>query len=96
MRLFMLDRVVVGSLHGCRAWLAIPVCMARTALLSLLTAAPADCAAAAIMRGLLADMGGAQWRVREAAALAMADLLQGRRWAELQPTFEELWGMTLR
>jgi hypothetical protein len=48
------------------------------------------------MRGLLADMGGAQWRVREAASLAMADLLQGRRWAELQPTFEELWGMTLR
>ena len=62
----------------------------------------ADCGAnaadraAAIMRGLLADMGGAQWRVREAASLAMADLLQGRRWAELQPTFEELWGMTLR
>jgi proteasome component ECM29 len=48
------------------------------------------------MRGLLVDMGGAQWRVREAASLAMADLLQGRRWAELQPTFEELWGMTLR
>lgn len=31
---------------------------------------------AAIMRALLADMGGGQWRVREAASLAMADLLQ--------------------
>ena len=52
--------------------------------------------AAAIMLGLLADMGGAQWRVREAAALAMGDLLQGRRWAELQPHIEQLWLMTLR
>lgn len=30
----------------------------------------------AIMTALLADMGGGQWRVREAASLAMGDLLQ--------------------
>ncbi|EFN52702.1 hypothetical protein CHLNCDRAFT_138705 [Chlorella variabilis] len=50
----------------------------------------------AIMRALLVDLGGGQWRVREAAALAMGDLLQGRRWGELQPHFEQLWVMTLR
>jgi hypothetical protein len=50
----------------------------------------------AIMKALLADMGGGQWRVREAASLATADLLQGRRWEELAPHFEALWGMTLR
>lgn len=108
------------------------------------------------MKALLADIGGAQWRVRESAALAMADLLQasqpravavgsalvwsgcfsqlhvrdisragrgrpgigpeeasglhrsaakllavalllqGRRWGELQPHFGGLWEMTLR
>lgn len=31
---------------------------------------------AAIMKALLADIGGSQWRVRESAALALADLLQ--------------------
>lgn len=30
------------------------------------------------MKALLADMGGGQWRVREAASLAMGDLLQVR------------------
>lgn len=51
---------------------------------------------AAIMKALLADMGGSQWRVREAAAAATTDLLQGRRWPQLQPHFEQLWSMTLR
>ncbi|PSC71704.1 proteasome-associated ECM29-like protein [Micractinium conductrix] len=50
----------------------------------------------AIMKALLADLGGGQWRVREAAALAMSDLLQGRRWDELAPHFAALWEMTLR
>ncbi|GAB4815511.1 hypothetical protein N2152v2_002557 [Parachlorella kessleri] len=50
----------------------------------------------AIMAGLLKDMGSSQWRVREAAAVAMGDLLQGRRWEELQPQFEQLWTMTFR
>jgi proteasome component ECM29 len=48
------------------------------------------------MRSLLSDLGGGQWRVREAAAAALSDLLQGRRWAELAPHFEALWTMTLR
>lgn len=48
------------------------------------------------MKALLSDLGGGQWRVREAAALAMSDLLQGRRWQELQPHFAALWAMTLR
>jgi hypothetical protein len=48
------------------------------------------------MKALLADMGGSQWRVREAAAAATADLLQGRRWPQLRPHFEQLWSMTLR
>lgn len=50
----------------------------------------------AIMSALLADLGAAQWRVRESAALATGDLLQGRRWEELAPHFGLLWDMTLR
>lgn len=48
---------------------------------------PCPAACAAIMKALLADIGGAQWRVRESAALAMADLLQASpgRWQGICP-----------
>ncbi|KAG1660153.1 hypothetical protein FOA52_007810 [Chlamydomonas sp. UWO 241] len=49
-----------------------------------------------IMRELLREMGGRLWRNRQAACAALADLLQGRRFAELAPHLEEVWTMTLR
>ena len=45
---------------------------------------------------LLQEMGGRLWRSREASCTAMADLLQGRRWAQVQPHLEEVWTMALR
>ena len=50
----------------------------------------------AIVRDLLKDLGGRLWRSREAAAAALADALQGRRWAALAPHFGECWTMALR
>ena len=50
----------------------------------------------AIMASLLVDLGANQWRVREAAAGAMGDLLQGRHWEEVAPHFASLWEMTFR
>ena len=35
----------------------------------------------AVARELLREMGGRLWRNRQAACAALADLLQGRRWA---------------
>jgi proteasome component ECM29 len=49
-----------------------------------------------VAAALIADIGGAQWRAREAGALAAADLLQGRRWDALAPHFSKLWEMTFR
>ncbi|MEW5319235.1 MAG: hypothetical protein WDW38_010400 [Sanguina aurantia] len=49
-----------------------------------------------IIAELLREMGGRQWRNRQAACGALADLVQGRRWAELCPHFGEVWSMMLR
>lgn len=51
---------------------------------------------AAIIKELLQEMGGRLWRNRQAACAALADLLQGRRWPELQQHFHKVWSMTLR
>lgn len=50
----------------------------------------------AVCAALITDMGSNQWKVREAAALAAADVIQGRRWPELRPHFASLWGAALR
>ena len=49
-----------------------------------------------IMGSLLKDMTGSQWRIRESAAAAAADAIQGRRWEEIQPYFEKLWSVSFR
>ena len=50
----------------------------------------------AVMRDLLAELGSRLWRHRQAACLAAADLLQGRRWPALAAHFAALWEMALR
>ncbi|KAK9834910.1 hypothetical protein WJX81_007994 [Elliptochloris bilobata] len=50
----------------------------------------------AVAAELLREMGGRLWRSREAACAALADLLQGRRWAEVRPHLANMWGMVLR
>lgn len=49
-----------------------------------------------ILPELLREMGGRLWRNREAAALALSDLLQGRRWQDVKSRFEEIWTMAFR
>ncbi|KAJ9518457.1 hypothetical protein QJQ45_018491 [Haematococcus lacustris] len=58
--------------------------------------AAVDAAFPAIMADLLKELGGRLWRSRQAAAAAMADLLQGRRWVELQGHLAQVWTMTFR
>lgn len=50
----------------------------------------------AILKELLKEMGGRLWRNREAASLALADLLQGRRWPEVKQWLEQIWGLAFR
>jgi proteasome component ECM29 len=50
----------------------------------------------AVMKELLKEVGNRLWRNRESACLAIADLMQGRRWAELGAHLEEIWTMALR
>lgn len=50
----------------------------------------------AVMRELLDSLAARPWRARQASCLAMADLLPGRRWPLLTPTFGELWEVALR
>lgn len=49
-----------------------------------------------VMRELLDSLAARPWRARQAACLAMADLLPGRRWPLLAPNFGELWEVALR
>ena len=50
----------------------------------------------AVMKELLSSLGARSWRARQAACLATADLLPGRRWQVLQPHFSALWDAALR
>lgn len=49
-----------------------------------------------ILRELLKEMGGRLWRNREAASLALADLLQGRRWQDVRQWLEQIWTVAFR
>ena len=49
-----------------------------------------------ILKELLKEMAGRLWRNREAASLALADLLQGRRWPEVKGHLEQIWTMAFR
>ncbi|GMH36012.1 hypothetical protein BSKO_03880 [Bryopsis sp. KO-2023] len=50
----------------------------------------------AIMKELLREMGSRLWRNRESSCRAMADLIQGRKWAELGIYMTDIWSMALR
>ena len=50
----------------------------------------------AIMEELLAECGGRQWRARQSSASALAELLSGRRFAEVEPYLERVWTVSLR
>lgn len=43
-----------------------------------------------ILKVLTKDMTRQQWRVRESAALAMSDILQGTEWADIREMFEAI------
>lgn len=47
------------------------------------------------IRSLLCDMGARLWRVRQAGAAGLTDLLAGRRWGQLAPHMEQVgvWGV---
>ncbi|CAK9863286.1 unnamed protein product, partial [Sphagnum jensenii] len=49
-----------------------------------------------IMEDLLVQAGSRLWRSRESACLALADLLQGRRFSEVGKYLERLWIMAFR
>lgn len=49
-----------------------------------------------ILRLLVKDMTGPLWRVRESAAFAAADAIQGRTWSEVKDHFQGLWISCLR
>lgn len=50
----------------------------------------------AIMEDLIKEAGSRLWRSREAAALALTDLLPSRRFEEVKPYLGDLWVMGLR
>jgi proteasome component ECM29 len=44
-----------------------------------------------ILEDLKTNLVASQWRLREASALALSDLLRGRQWEDLGPHLTELW-----
>ena len=50
----------------------------------------------AIMEELLTEVGGRQWRTRQSSALALAELLSGRRFAEVEAYLDRVWTVSLR
>ena len=51
---------------------------------------------AAVMEDLLTECGSRTWRSRQSAASALAELLSGRRFAEMEPFLERVWTASLR
>ena len=51
---------------------------------------------AAVMEELLGECGSRQWRARQSAASALAELLSGRRFVEVEPYLERAWTVSLR
>jgi proteasome component ECM29 len=49
-----------------------------------------------IIEDLLSGLGNHQWRVREASCIALNDLVQGRKLAQIEPFLEKLWQMSFR
>ena len=49
-----------------------------------------------ILEELLKSMGDREWRVRQASASALADLLQGKRAEEFEDHLEQIWAMSFR
>ena len=58
--------------------------------------AAVDAHFAAVMEDLLAECGSRTWRSRQSAASALAELLSGRRFAEIEPFLERVWTASLR
>ncbi|EPE06844.1 proteasome component [Ophiostoma piceae UAMH 11346] len=50
----------------------------------------------AIMQDLLKSVLGKEWRVREASAAAIADLVQGRPFVQYEKYYEEVWARALK
>ncbi|KAL1889629.1 proteasome component M29 [Sporothrix stenoceras] len=51
---------------------------------------------AAIMEDLLKSILGKEWRVREASAAAIADLVQGRPFAQYEKYYQDIWSRALK
>jgi len=49
-----------------------------------------------ILLELLSCMGNKSWRIREASAMGMIDLLTGRKLGEVEPVFDRVWQMAMR
>jgi proteasome component ECM29 len=58
--------------------------------------AAVDAHFAAVMEDLLTECGSRTWRSRQSAASALAELLSGRRFAEMEPFLERVWTASLR
>ena len=58
--------------------------------------AAVDAHFAAVMEDLLAECGSRTWRSRQSAASSLAELLSGRRFAEVEPFLERVWTASLR
>ena len=50
----------------------------------------------AVMEELLSECGSRMWRARQSSASALAELLSGRRFAEVEPYLERVWEASLR
>ncbi|KJR86011.1 proteasome component ECM29 [Sporothrix schenckii 1099-18] len=51
---------------------------------------------AAIMEDLLKSILGKEWRVREASAAAIADLVQGRPFTQYEAYYQDIWARALK
>ncbi|KAG6544514.1 hypothetical protein Mapa_014152, partial [Marchantia paleacea] len=49
-----------------------------------------------IMEDLLTQAGSRLWRSRESSCLALADVVQGRRYSEVGKFMERIWTMAFR
>ena len=50
----------------------------------------------AVMEELLTECGSRMWRARQSSASALAELLSGRRFVEVEPYLERVWEASLR
>ena len=51
---------------------------------------------AGVMEELLGECGARMWRARQSAALALSELLTGRRFKEVEPYLDRVWQVSLR